>query len=110
MENKENLYPVKNCMYEESEEGIVTLLLKRNKKGFLDRTLFKKWADKKMKVDLDEIGTFIWYLCNGKNTVADITAKAEEKFGERVEPVDKRIELFLKKMAQSKFIVLYEKR
>lgn len=43
------------------------------------------------KVHLDEMGTFIWPLIDGKRTVADIADMVKEHFGEKAEPLYPRI-------------------
>ena len=53
-----NIYPVKNCEHELNND-LVTVLYKKEKVGFIERTFFKKQSIKPYKIDLDEIGSFI---------------------------------------------------
>ena len=59
--------------------------------------LFNKIAQKVFnkpqftKVHLDQQGTFIWPLIDGKRTVTDIAALVKEEFGEAAEPLYPRI-------------------
>ena len=43
------------------------------------------------KIHLDQNGTFIWPLIDGKNTVTEIAALVKEEFGEAAEPLYPRI-------------------
>jgi len=61
------------------------------------------------RIDLDEIGSFIYPICDGKNTIAEIIVKTEERFGERVLPANERVTLFIKQMKSRKFIELFQK-
>lgn len=88
---------------------MVTVLFEREKKGFLDRTIFKKYADKPVKIDLDEMGSFVWQLCDGKNTVQDIIDKTKVEFGDKVEPAEERVNLFINQLRKNKLITLYRK-
>lgn len=102
------LYPFRKCRYE-INEGLVTLLFKNPKPSFIDRTFFKKSLEKDIKVDLDEIGSFIWLLCDGKITVNEIILIARDKFQDKIEPAEQRIVKFINQMVNKKFIRLYEK-
>ncbi len=88
---------------------MVTVLFEREKKGFLDRTIFKKYADRLIKIDLDEIGSFVWQLCDGKNTVQDIIDKTKVEFGDKVDPAEERVNLFINQLRKNKLITLYQK-
>jgi len=44
---------------------------------------------------LDEVGTDIWLMCDGKHTIFDICTKLDSKHHEKVEPVVKRVTSFL---------------
>ena len=44
---------------------------------------------------LDEVGTDIWLMCDGKHTIFDICTDLDAKHHEKVEPVVKRVTSFL---------------
>jgi hypothetical protein len=56
------------------------------------------------KIKLDELGSFVWNLCDGNMQVKDICNSLREKFGEKVDPVHDRVALFLKQMEKSSMI------
>lgn len=89
--------------------GLVTVLFEKKEKSFLDRTVFKKYANRPIKIDLDKIGSFVWQLCDGKNTVQDIIAKTKVEFGDKVEPAEERVNLFINQLRRNKLITLYQK-
>ncbi|MBA4602755.1 PqqD family protein [Thermoactinomyces mirandus] len=47
------------------------------------------------KVRLDQIGSFVIQLCDGKHTVGEIMRKVELEFGEKAEPTLPRLAKFL---------------
>lgn len=56
------------------------------------------------KIKLDEIGSFTWNLCDGKNTVKEIGLLLKEEFGEQVEPLYERLALFFQNLEKNRFI------
>ena len=44
-------------------------------------------------VNLDEVGSFIWKKCNGKNSIEEILEELEEKYGK--EKMKERLYFFL---------------
>ncbi len=99
--------PVRNFKHEE-KDGLITVLYYR-KKGFLDKTIFKRWADKPIRIELDEIGSYCWNLIDGERTVEEITRLAQEHFGEKIEPATERVSLFFKQLHKNQLATLYMK-
>ncbi|MCP2620391.1 PqqD family protein [Candidatus Aminicenantes bacterium AC-334-E05] len=56
------------------------------------------------RIRLDEIGSYVWELCNEENTVSEIGIKLKERFGEKIEPVYDRLIIFLKQLERGKCI------
>ena len=101
-------YPKRLCEFE-LKDDLVTVLFKKEKLNIIDKTFFKKKSSKPHKIDLDEIGSFIWHLIDGNNSVKNIVEKSREHFSEKIEPAEDRIELFLAQMNKNKFIQILEK-
>ena len=55
---------------------------------------------------LDKYSSYIWKICNGKNTVGDVILKFDEKFGEEVAPASDRVQIFLKTLLDLNLIIL----
>ena len=109
MNDISKFFPVQSCKFE-MKDGLVTLFTKNSKPSFIDKLLFKKQLAKDIKIDLDEIGAFIWHLCDGKINVSEITEKVKEHFGDKAEPAKNRVELFVNQMSHYKFVTLYQKK
>ena len=89
---------------EDGEKGLAVLLVPRFRKGFLKKWLQPKMKSPFMKVKLDEIGSFVWKRCDGKRKVFEIASDLENEFGDRVKPVEGRINLYLTTLFKSQFI------
>ncbi|MFH1198463.1 MAG: PqqD family protein [bacterium] len=105
-----NLYPVHACEFEEIASGLIVVHFRKTNHSLFDRIFFRSQLNKPHKIDLDEIGSFIWKLCDGKNPIGEIIINAKLQFGEKIEPAEQRVLLFINKMYSTKFIHLYKKQ
>jgi hypothetical protein len=99
-----DLIPVQNLKSKKNEDGLCILLKPKFSHPLLIKYLLPRLKSPHFKVKLDEIGSFIWSLCNGKNTVKDIGLQLKEEFGERVEPLYERLGLFFQNLEKNRFI------
>lgn len=92
-----------NITWEDSES--IVLVIERTSK--IDRFVQKVFKRPKAnKVKLDEVGSFVWSMCDGSNTVFDISQQMENRFGEKVNPVIERLVQYIKILRDNKFITL----
>ncbi len=110
MKNEEylELVPERLCEHEMNEDLVTVLFIK--KPSFIEKIFFRKLINKPHKIDLDEIGSFIWGKINAKNNIEEIVSLAREQFGEKIEPVENRVVQFMKQMHSTKLIMLYQKK
>lgn len=90
-----DMIPVRNpeINWTTDESGIVTLEIEN--KGVANRIAQKLLKKPKITyIHLDENGSFIWPLIDGKKTVMDIAALVEEHFGEKAKPLYERLVRF----------------
>ncbi len=109
MNNYLSLYPRRISEFEMNED-LITVNFIDPKPSFIEKLFFKKMTKKPYKIDLDEIGTFVWSLCDGTKTVGYIVEKCREKFQDKVEPAEERVEMFIKQLSKNKLVQLYEKK
>lgn len=101
----ENLIPVRQCEYT-IEENLVTVVFDKLKKTIIDK--FIKNRDRRIaKIDLDEIGSFVWLQCDGKRNVSEVIDLTKEQFGDNEEKIEERAKLFINQLAQNKLIRFY---
>ncbi len=96
--------PEKKVQSETDENGKTILLVEKTKNRFVKKIISAFGKSQYFKVRLDEIGSFVWEQIDGKKNVYEIGKIVEEKFKERVQPVEKRLPMFLKSMEKGKMI------
>lgn len=57
-----------------------------------------------LKIELDEIGTYIWNTVDGEKNVYEICEMAKNHFGDKVEPVYERVGKFFSMMKLSSVV------
>jgi hypothetical protein len=99
-----DLIPVQNLKSTQNEEGLAILLKPKFSHPLLAKYLLPRLKRPHFKIKLDEIGSFIWNLCDGKKTVKEIGGQLKEEFGDRVEPLYERLGLFFQHLEKNRFI------
>ncbi len=98
------LVPSRIVNFELRESNLVTILAPRFRNGIF-RKLFQPRLKKPfLKVDLDEIGSEVWLLCDGRRNIKEIGERLKEKFSERIEPCYERLSIFFKQLENARFI------
>lgn len=89
--------------WSQAENGKVTLDIE-NKGAFntIAQKLFKK--PRVSHVHLDEIGSFVWPLIDGKRSILEIGELVEEGLGEKVHPTYERLTKFFQILESYSFI------
>jgi len=89
------MIPVRNpeIHWTADEKGIVTLEIEN--KGVANRIAQKLLKKPKITyIHLDENGSFVWPLMDGKRTVMDIAQLVDAHFGEKATPLYERLVKF----------------
>lgn len=88
-----DLVPKKTMKWKRGDKVSIIVPRARNiiGKHFLDALGLKKTY----KINLDEYGSAVWKLCDGKRTVQDIGDELEKKYGKTVEPLYERLAVFI---------------
>lgn len=87
------------------ENGIVTL--EKENTGIFNKiaqVLLKK--PKISFIHLDEMGSFIWPLLDGKTDIIELGEKVKEHFGEKAEPLYERLAKYIQILESYNFIKL----
>lgn len=99
-----DLVPCRMIEYDMNEDVIVTLQAPRFKSMFMRRWVQPRLKRPFLKVELDEIGSSVWMLCDGNRKVKDIAELMQRRFGEKVEPCYERLGLFFQQLEAARFI------
>lgn len=85
----------KNVEWVTDDNNLVCIFYYRN--SFLSRVLrFIFNTPEKISMDLDEIGSAVWNMCDGKSNIMEIGKKLSSIFGDRVEPLYPRLVQFIR--------------
>ncbi len=103
-----DLKPLRIYSEEISEDQLVTILIPKFKSAFAVRYIVPKLKTKVFKLKLDELGSATWLMINGKSNVAEIIKKLDEKFGEKIKPVQERVIKFLTQLYEQRLITFEE--
>jgi hypothetical protein len=103
-----NLIPCKILNDEKTEDGLIYLLIPRFKSKFANKYILPKLKSPNIKLKLDEMGSETWILIDSKRNVNSIAEELEEKFGDRIKPVNERLTTFLTQLYSHKFISFME--
>ncbi len=91
-ENYLDKKPVRNAsiVWNTDQNGIVTLEIEN--KGVFNRVAQKLFKKPEISyVHLDEMGSFIWPLIDGKKDIAELGKAVDEHFGEKAYPLYERL-------------------
>ena len=103
-------YPVRNPVKWKIEHELVVLTYPKN------FTKFESWLHDKIggpdmiRRPLDEIGSKIWLMCDGKHNIENICSELDFIYHEDVEPVLDRVWKFLELLLKQNLIRLTSKR
>ena len=99
------LVPVKLVGSEMKEDGKASLLIPRFKSKFLLNFLPKNKSPF-VKINLDDFGTGFWNIADNQKTVEQIGVELKEKFGDAIEPVYERLNIFISQLRRQGFMEL----
>lgn len=108
-----HLRPAKNTnlTWAKSESGEVILTIPQNEKANALTRWFAKWLEvpKERRVELDEVGSYVWEACDGKNTVETIVRLTGQQFKMNRREAEVSVTMFLQMLHERKFIGFYKK-
>lgn len=90
--------------YSEKENGNITVHMEN--KGIwhkIAQTVFS--TPKVSHIDLDQYGSYVWKLIDGKRNVKEIGQCMKKKFGEAAEPLYPRLVQYLRILRNNKFVL-----
>jgi hypothetical protein len=107
--NLYDLIPQKKFDYEVNDSNLVTILIPKFTNKFLVQHLMPRLKHPYIKIKLDEIGSAVWLEIDGKKKVGEISKILEDKFGEKIHPIDERLSRFFAQLHFNQFITFKKK-
>jgi hypothetical protein len=99
-----DLIPERVIEFEVDEARIVTVLAPRFRNRLMKRLFEPRLNSRHIRVKLDDIGSEVWLLCDGRRNVKEIADTLEDKFKERVAPCHDRLGVFFRQLEMARFI------
>ncbi len=102
------MIPVHNVQEFNEAEGKITLLIPKFKHERLRKWLIPKHKSSFFRIHLDETGSHIWRLINGKRTVEEICFEMSgihQREEKAIEHIEERITQFLTSLYKKQFII-----
>ncbi|MDP4281558.1 MAG: PqqD family protein [Bacteroidota bacterium] len=106
-----DLVPVRLMDHEVLENGKVDILLPRFKNIYWKRLFYNTRREENIRIHLDEIGSQIWLLLDGRLPVRDISEKLQAAIPEKLQPpeeTDTRVTQFLSLLYQEDYLTFRE--
>jgi Coenzyme PQQ synthesis protein D (PqqD) len=98
------LVPQRIAEHETDEAGIVTVLMPRFRNRIMKRLIEPRHRSPFIRIKLDEIGSAVWLLCDGRRNVREIAEQLRDQFKEKIEPCNDRLGLFFRELENARFI------
>jgi hypothetical protein len=93
-----NLAPVRIADWKEIERRVVVERPRPRSGGLRGLGYRVAYVLSARRLRLDEIGSFAWRHLDGVATVGEIARQMREELGERVEPAEERLGLFIRQL------------
>jgi hypothetical protein len=90
--------------WKEAEDGRVVVFRPRFGEGKVGRWLESLLGLSPYRIRLDEIGTLVWKNCDGQLSAQEIAEKLRERFGDKVEPAEDRLQQFITQLIHARMI------
>ncbi len=103
--------PKRNKLYEwdlNQKNHVEVAVLNRGMYNRIAQLLFRK--PKISKIELDELGSFIWQEMDGVKTIYEIGNAVKSKFGKKAEPLYERLCEYIRILHNNRFIVYENKK
>lgn len=97
--------PVRRFDFEEREGNLIRVVIPRFGNGKISRIMEKIALHTEDKLNLDDLGSFVYRRCDGSLSVGEIATQLREHFGDKAEPAEDRLALFIREMVKRELIL-----
>lgn len=103
------VHPNQRLRIERSADGVVTLYAPFRSSAMVER--LSRWLGgpdhaPEAKVELDEVGSFVWEMCDGRTTVREMIARLAEKYKLGRKEASASLTTFLRSLAQRNLVAV----
>ena len=104
-----DLYPLRQHQFELEEDGKIVILVP-HPENWLTKKIFPKPKNPGQKIHLDEMGSLVWNLFDGKKSIRHICEELSKNPKEPADSIEERTVLFAQQMYKQKFIKVFTKK
>ncbi len=107
-QNYLSMVPSHNVKEFTDAEGKITLFIPKFKKEWMRKWLIPKGRSPHFRIHLDTVGSHVWRLINGRQTVEKICLKMNDILQSEGKPIDhteERVTTFMTDLYKKKYIV-----
>ena len=90
--------------WEEGDEGEVRVIVERQETWKVKLLSKVFYIPKERKITLDEVGTEVWQMCNGRNSVGQMIDLLSEKYQLNRKEAEVSLLQYLKTLGQKRFV------
>lgn len=101
-----NSVPHRNLKWEDAQNGRITLIVPKFRNRLAVKFLLPLLPKPDIRIHLDDLGSFVWKNCDGRQTVNVISSELLASFGSSAEQAHARTERFIRMLHKEKFITL----
>jgi hypothetical protein len=102
------LTPYVNYEHEQKDDGLINVLVPKFTNKILATILMPRLRSPYIRANLDEFGSAVWILIDSRTKVDKLSDILLEQFGERIQPVEHRLTMFLTQLYNAGFINFLE--
>lgn len=102
--NMYDVVPHSLVKHDNSQDGNVILLKPKFRNPFLTKYIIPRLKKPFFKITLDDVGSFIWSKIDGSRNAVEISEELEKEFGEKIQPANERLGLFLAMLKKAELI------
>ncbi len=110
-ENFLDYIPKRNALYQweiNPQKHVEVSVVNRGLYNRIAQIFFRR--PKISRIELDDMGSFIWQEMDGHKTVYEIGAAVKSRFGKKAEPLYERLSEYIQTLRNSRFIVYENKK
>ena len=107
-QNYLSMVPAHNVKEFTEAEGKITLLIPKFKREWMRKFFIPKHKSLHFSIHLDAIGSQVWRMINGEQTVEEICLKVKDMLQSEGKPIDhaeERVTIFMTDLYKRKYIV-----
>lgn len=103
-----DLTPVRVHEHYEGDDGVLTIVIPKFRKKFMRKYVAPRMKHPNYKLDLDDVGKTAYKNIDGERKVSDIAEIMKEEFGEKIEPMEERLNEFFRRLYTGSLITFNE--